>query len=406
MAINTLYLPPTFSPAFNTIAFVVESGNNTKCEFQYIADIYEGTTLIARLKTFPDADGNGVFKVQGVLQSILDYTLRTSISGFQPLTNHFIKYTIKFGEEYDLSVDCDAGVTVYENLLTTSSYYAWMGAFNHKEFSQYDSSDFLLNGSSKRFLTDMPTSVFVKDYQELAYLNQDAITAQYIKVITYDSTGTPIQTCTITNALSNTYRVQSVGVGPENLNGSTLSSGSQPVITDSVKYYTVQLFNSSNTAISETFTFTIDRRCTKFGGRTLKFLNRKGAWDLAYFTAKESDNISISNRKQYNKLAGEYTTGSPTGTFGYLSSDGGKKTYSVDASESKTLVSNWLTEEESFWIKQLATSPEVYMIDDDGDEVPVNVTNSSYEPTYKRNQKMIQATISISMAHSENIQRI
>lgn len=407
MAINILREPERFTPAFNPNVWVVESGNATECEFQYICDVYQGATKIARLKTFPDADGVGIFKVQDVVASVLGITLRSSIAGFQYLTDHVFGYNLKFGEEYDASVLCDAGTTIYAGTLSTGTYYTWLSAFSQKDFITYTDDTFeLVANFAGRFLTNLPSNSLVMDYQELAFLNQASLTSAKLWIKTYDFSGNLIQTAKITTGLNTSIRLQSIGVGPENLNAATLSTGAQPVVDSAVKYYTVQMYTSANLFCSELKTFTVDRRCTRFEGRTVKFLNRLGAWDVFHFTADEKVTVPIRERKEYSKLTGQYTQGSPTGTWGYKTSDRGRATYAVNATQATILTSHFVDEDTAIWLLELFTSPEVYIVDDAGDEVPIIVTSNVYERKLQRQIKLKQYTFEYQLAHDENIQRL
>lgn len=62
MAITIKYECENWTPAFNPMVYVVESTNVGECEFRFICDIYVDSTLIHRLKTFPNADGFGIGK--------------------------------------------------------------------------------------------------------------------------------------------------------------------------------------------------------------------------------------------------------------------------------------------------------------------------------------------------------
>lgn len=366
MAITILQSPDTISPAYNDIVFTVDSTNKAQCSFRYLCDIYVNGSYITRLKLFPfGSNGYASFKINRVLEDFVSHDLHANLYGtniFAANNNTIKDYQLKFGEEYDSSPQCDAGTTIFPNLTTTSTFSFFNGAFQYKNYLTYASADYLMTGVTKKFLTNMPNRAYITYGDQMTFNFMNSGSVYKMQVITYNSTGTVLGTYRYNNVFSavgsyNT-RILTVGVGPENLNNSTLSLGVQPVIYSAVHRYTIQLLNNSNIPVSEIKEITMDNRIYEFTPHRLWWLNRLGGFDSYDYSMKDIRKVD-SSRTEFTKLLGAYTGGDYTYNIG----DRGRTVVRVDSQETNTYNSNWMTERESIWMEELFTSPEVYISD-------------------------------------------
>lgn len=355
-------------PVYNTIAFTVDSTNKSQCSFKYICDVYVNGVYVTRMKQFPaGANGYAEFKVNRVLEDMISFDINKNLYGsslFAFCANSLIQYELKFGEEYDSSPQCDSVTTVYPNLTLTSSikpFYAFNGALQKKEWLNWDYTDRLATGG--KFLTSAPENVII-NYGEQMVFNIFAGPSNVVKlqVKTYGSVGL-IDIYTFTApSLSSGYKMLACGVGPANLNNSTLATGSQPVISGDIIYYTIQLLDGSNNAASELKTINIDQRITKWAAHRLWWLNRLGAFDSYTFSLADTRDVEIS-RTEFTKIFGSYRTTSPGAEWSYDLEDRGRQNLEINAQEKESYISNWLTEKEGVWMEQLFTSIEAYRFD-------------------------------------------
>ena len=408
MSVTVERQPDNFQPVFNQNRWIVESNNTAQPNFEYICDVYvnAGSTYIARLKRFPDADGYGDFDLSRVLADYVSVTLADSgDNGFNLHRNHYVNYVLKFGEIYN--------GTTYTNLTVTSTQVALMMALSFNQFYDYDYTEYQMEGVYYgNFLTNSPRTLKARrnGYAELHFLNIENAQVYELKINTYLPDGSFIASYTINNPYE-TVNVNnkwvSVGVGIYNLNTATLSSGAQLVVDDDAGSYDVALYTQDGDRTSEIITFEIDDTCNRYEGKHIKFLNRLGGFDTFFFSSNENVFIDVNNREQYTKLAGT-VSGSPV-TWGYNLSDRGQRVIAVDSQERTILKSGALTDAEYVWLRELITSPEVYAVETYNGAIydrPIIITTSSYEEVYKRNKKMSQLTLEYKYAHKENIQML
>ncbi len=365
MSVTIKQSPQAIMPVYNPIVFTVDSTNKTQCQFNYICDVYVNGSYITRLKRLPSGlNGYADFEVNRVLEDYISYDLKHNLLGttlFGLSTNSIINYSLHFGEEYDNSVTCDVGTTVTANMTNTTGFSAINAALQYREWLDWDYTDYIPSIGNE-FLTNTPDNVLINYGAQMVH---NVITAtgyaSGLQVKTYSDTGSQLGTYSysIGVGLTSSLKILSVGVGPANLNGTILATGSQPVITANVGHYTIQLVNVGGSTVSELRTIKIDKRFSKHGYNRFWFLNRLGGFDSYTYTLSDVKKLSI-DRNEYTRIYGAYQASPATWT--YQAGNRGKTTLNVTGQQSNTYTSNWLTETESIWMGELFTSPEVYMI--------------------------------------------
>lgn len=423
MAITLIQTPQAYQPAYNTIAFTVDSTNSAQCNFRYLCDVYINGTFVTRLTQFPfGSNGYATFKVNRIIEDYVTWDLHKDLYGFAVNPNSICRYVLKFGEEYDASPNCDAGTTVYPDLAVTSTFLAWNAAIQYSAFPSFDFTDWQLNSSTSDWLATNPQGLADTQQNPLwigentqsttNFLNTVSGRADYAEIKTYDSTGALIGTYQVTNPFATisgatpvSHNLLTFGVGPDNLNNTTLSSGVQPVITNAVDTYSVTLWDTTGpTQRSKSRWFKIDYRCTKWVPITFWWLNILGGFDTYTFTQQATRTTSIT-RDNYSKLFGGITGSPPEWT--YEVGDRGTVTSSVNGVHKYSARSNWITEPTSWWMENLFASPEAYM-NLPGTPIewtPITITSSNFDLRVKNNVKNIDYVVQFDESNAINIQR-
>ena len=87
--------------------------------------------------------------------------------------------------------------------------------------------------------------------------------------------------------------------------------------------------------------------------------------------------------------------------IGYSKSDRLKTNYNTTINDKITINSDWINEEQSILLEQLATSPIIYLERSPTDFIAINILNSSYEiKTYLTDRKLFNVTFEIEYSYS------
>lgn len=386
MAITLQQQPPTFTPVYNPVIFLALSDNTAQIGFQYVFDVYWDGVLQTRhrIPARPDT-GQAVFDAGRIVEAQMTDDIDITTMGFATCPNSYKKFQVKIGEEYEV-----AGVTtLFADLATSNQIYAFNGIFDPLDFPDYSATTYMLNASSStKLMTNQPASVKIQLLQLawIGYITNSPTNIASMKVKTYDSAGTIINTGTQAatgfNTNTDDNRNIRVGCGPVNLLsmfGSTFLDGAT--------YYTVQIFNSVPSAISELKTFVLQCPSPKNDTVRLHFLNKLGRYDAFNFIMN-SEKDSTINRKTYQR-----TTGLLSGsTYTFPKSQRAEHVLNTTINDNLTINSDWITEEESTWLKELVTSPCV-LIETSTALIPITIQETSYREQKKDNEKVFNLKI-------------
>lgn len=392
MAITVNKTPENrFNPITIPTEFSVSSTNVNQPNFKYICDVYvDGETGYYRMKQSPHpTNGYSVFDVGGIMKSFLssDAPKTGTTIEFQHASNSYKLYTLKFGEEYGAS----SAIITYPNLqnLTTNFYGVINATLDFDEWAgQFRTmNDYTVLNSSKKFLTNAPTTqtVYPSTRAYLYFLNNTAASnaASYVEYIGYDANNNPTVQIKFDTAYDENQRIQYVGVGYENLElidgfepGYSANIGTIPFFTaQSVVKYTVQLFDATNQQVTELRTFNVGEDCNIGDTYQLIFQNKLGGYDTFSFRSFADKSYSVTTKDTFKKRLGAWN-----GTdFEYEPYQRATTQYNTIYKDRIVIKSDWITEDESQWLHELVTSPDVYMVISGREELmAINIIDTEY----------------------------
>jgi hypothetical protein len=373
--------------------YLASSTNTSQVNFRYVFDVYQsnGTTLIARVKLpARPSDNKGLFDAKRIIENYLSYSLpgANEMAEFYQNSQSFYKYTLKVGEEYDVTVGDVTTLTVFEALQTVSGKYVWNAALDWLEFQAFDHEDFILSsGGDGQLLTNAPLTQKIELGQN-AWLYMATATSGTLKKAEfkkYYASGT-VNTLSITGTLYNLTtsdgnRFLRLACGTANVEERVAGW-----IDEDVLYYTVQVLDSSDDPVSALMRYDITENC-RYPTVRLHWLNKLGGFDSFNFTLKSRESLAVT-KQQYRQLYG--TT---TGSWTYTPHDRGDVVFDTRARQSFKISSDWINEAESAWLEELITSPEVYVELDADTLVAVVLKNTSYEKKKKQNDRLFNLSL-------------
>lgn len=264
---------------------------------------------------------------------------------------------------------------VYTN--TSNWTFVLNGALEYNSYPNFNYATYINN----KFLTNSPRKLKIQpgQYHTLALLNGLLINTDKIEKLEirlYDHSDNIINTLNIVNPYEDSnnrlHQSLSVGVGTQNIDDYLTNNMQFPISWDNVKYYKVRLVDS-NTIRSEEFTFELD--CpSKYKTHRVMFLNRLGEFDYFNFkqgyNKKQTSELSTFKRKPGSIISNNWN---------YSIEERGVTTFNSDVKETLILRSYWINKEESIWLKELLSSKEIYVFDDENRPIPINIITNNIE---------------------------
>ena len=287
MAITIQSNPGTYYSAHGNLIWVVYEATKANDpviypDYKYVADVYIGGNLIARVKKVPQPDTKmGVFNLGDIIRNYV-------ATNFNPTANQlraqqsgsgefYTDVQVKFGEDYDF--------TLYTNLTNDSTRYF----YNHYNGRQVGTNT-ILTAYLDKALTTRPYKTPVNRNDNFCFIpflptNTNTITLSiraYEEGDVFWAVMTKYFTPTAANVL------QQFNVAPSVLN--TEFGGN--FIKDSIKYYDVE-FQTPNIANDSLYRFYLTCEAV-YTVYTLHFLNRFGGFESRNFSKVSRKTIDIN----------------------------------------------------------------------------------------------------------------
>lgn len=247
------------------------------------------------------------------------------------------------------SIYSDNRKTITRDLYTTTNNYVLNCAINPYDWINWDSANYVLDGSTKQFLTSMPQTFKMTPNQDI-WIN--AMTQANVTRFLYVATDTGI---VIRKAITTNAYVVQIGIGND-FDGYTAIAGSLPIDLTTVDYYDYWFDTGVPGQISKKYRVYIDNRCT-MNDYSIVFMDRMGSLGSFAFQLVAQLNVQIE-REKYNQSVNGTVTSSE---WKYDNLGRGVTNLNITPKEEYTLNSNWMTAEQEAYFKELVTSPYTWM---------------------------------------------
>lgn len=256
-------------------------------------------------------------------------------------------------------------------------------------------------------VTDEYRRVKTDDYECLSVLtgtSSDKFT--YERIRKYNSSNTLLGTYFISNSVSTNHISRlDCPSGPANL----LAGGID--VTDSSYYYIdfVEGATSSPSQVSYNYKYIIESANCNYTNYRIMFMNQLGGTDFYNFKL-DSKNTYNTQKTEFKKTLDWNYSMSQNG------SPRGRTTLSQKTTHQVTITTDWITEKESIWLRELINSPEVFVLRPVNDfqyiglniytnnYIPIIITETSYQvKTYLRD-KLFNLQITFEYANNIRVQ--
>jgi len=295
------------------------------------------------------------------------------------------------------------------------------GALRWLDFPTYELTDFTLDGNTKRWLTNQPTTFYSTLGQDI-YLNALNPTGSPDYVIFKNSNGEYFY-----KSISGTDLINQIAVGANNYGILTpIGAATLPMIKTDTTYYDVYYSNANSGTPAErslTYRINLDTR-VQISEYHCLFLDRLGSFSSFAFQLKNYERGEVS-RDEYNQdVTGFINTTPNPDQWSYSTIENGFKSFNINVKKTIELNTNWMTESMNRYFEELITSPQVYLklasytntenwlypedesgcplrIPESTEYQPVIVTNTNYEVFQQRNKNLIKHSIQVRLANQD-----
>ena len=400
MAITILANPKDFAPVYNKMEYLISSTNFAEPNYAYLVDIYingSGTKAVRLRIPVRPSDNYGKVDIHRVLESALTSNVGNPLgaAGTYEAPNSALTYIVEFGEEYGTTL------VQYPNEETDISRKAFNASLEKRPFINWNVTEYELDGVTKKFLTNAPDNHTVSINSHGWSYYKEATAIDFFTVNTYDSAGSVISSFRI-DPTATSGAIQFVPSSPASLNNidnANLISGIQPIIIDAVATYNIQAVGTI-TNLSEVRTFVIKENC-KYDVNTLIFQNNLGAFDNFTFYLGDMSTTAIERKDM--KVNVDTVVGTD---IVYSMNEREKVTYYTKKSETIKLMSDWITEEESNWLLELFSSPEIYLQNGDELTAVAKIKATNYTKKKVVRDKLFKIDVELELGYDDYRQRI
>jgi hypothetical protein len=389
MAITINSTPEAYPSAHDDLYFVVGSNNYTQAGFKYVFDVYISSTLVTRIKLFPDpATTKGIFNAGSVVRSYLNgyFKPNSTPTAFAYTGNDlYINYEIRFGEDY--------GGTTYTNL--TSGQYR---AFNFVNPIFRDWTTSYYQPKINTWLTGRDVTkgeVTMTERLFAGFMNTAATTTNLtLTVQKYRESGATDGSSATGNSVACSAFVL-FDLSPAAINTYLGSS----LINAATYQYGVRVNYGGNQSPEFRVKLVCNPRWTPV---SIHFLNKLGGYDTFAFRMVNRREGN-AEKKSYEQLGWQYNAGSMTRYDSYKRINAGNNTFAVNETVQFKLTSDYINETDYLWLKDLITSPEVYY-EDGGYYYPVSIKTTNWAEKKRIADKMFNFDLSVEFAQKINSQ--
>lgn len=405
--------PEDFIPAYLAQNWIVSSDNTSQPNFKFIADVYINGTYVTRLKrpSHPDFP-SCLFDPHRIVESFVTHDIAlASGDGFYKNTQSYCRLELYFGEEYGLD---SSGVTVYPDLDTSQITYAYCSCPNSLDYMDYNGSFYLLKTIAKKFHHSFPYFYngmrgCTLERNQNFFLHMATFTTNVIDklvIITYDEDRVMIDEYQIDNPfvdITGDYDSRflrcPIGYNANNIDPMHITTGTQPIFTDAVKYFKVYTVNTSAVRSSENLYFELYDSCTVYDTFEIHWLDPLGGFNSFVFDHVHNENVKIE-RKQYKKQIGEQFNNS----LAIAKTDRGYQNYFTSLNSEIKVRSGWITETQFTFLKTMKESPQVFL-NSSGDLIAINIIDTDYEVKQVVNTNLINFEITFKYSLNNYRQR-
>lgn len=423
MAITIQDQPRAWSPRGQRLLFYMTSTQTAQPGFRIRAEVTV-TSTGETYAFFLSADPyGGVIYDLGSLVTLRNFEDDPDLHAYTGENEELIGkawegFSVTFQEYWTVSgvLTPQGSPTTAIEIVVVNGYYQMKDGYQpNTNLGSIDMKYALSNGANSRVMSDrfanthtwtklrsayvgapLPGSIFVPvreaDYGQIVipvgdtYMPANAVDKWRITIV--DSAGA---SHTWTSGSLAGYPITLLGAYPANLNDDATIT-EKPSMYPNWRYYILTLLNSGGLATAVRYVFYNSEDWGQWDCRytpvRLAWVNSRSGWDYFNFI-KKNEITDTMERKQYKQT--RWRASSPF----YLSSDRVLTDRETLVTQTLSVTSDWVQENEYVFLRGLLVSNQVHIVNDDGTFTPCSIEDTSFLERKERNGKLYNIQLKV-----------
>lgn len=423
MAITIQQQPYIFTALKQKLIVVATSTNIGQPGFRYVITVSNGTTTNI-FYVQPNLSGALVFDLNPVVNQAMDLAVNSTDAVPSLFASTTVQDAATSRNILGISTIIQEGYEVLGLFTVQATQYPLDGsalinaAFQISDGFNPDPADyFALDSATSYIMSDLVRSTyamddvlsqyslgantigitgFEDDYGVLTVPADDGSTLtgnaiDDVQILQFNEAGSLLQTDTLNCVIAEGY-INHLPLLPSNIDD---IFGLQATW----HHYLINFRNAGGSATARSIAvFKAADEC-RFDKIRLGWTNSRGGWDYFNFTKRSEESYSVE-RKRYRKVVGNYGTADETTAFGFNTYDRGLTERTPFVEKMLRVRTDFLTEGQFEYLKNLIYSESVYIINVDGSATPVVVDSNNY--TAIRSRSYVKTDLELMLKFSND----
>jgi len=401
MAITIQQQPYEFTALKQKLIVVATSTNIGQPGFRYVLTVSNGTTTNI-FYVQPNLSGALVFDLNPVVSQAMDLGVNSTDAVASLFASTTVQDAATSRNILGISTIIQEGYEVLGLFEVQATTYPLDGsalinaAFQISDgFNPDPATYFALSSGTSYIMSDLVRSTYAMDDMLSKYslgANTIGITAfaddygvltipadngttltgnavNNVQIIQFNAAGTPVQTDVLSCVIA-AGTINHLPLLPANVDAIF-------GLDSTWNHYIINFRKSGGSAAARSIAiFKAADEC-RFEKIRLGWTNSRGGWDYFNFTKRSEESYSVE-RKRYRKVVGNYGTADETTAFGFSTYDRGLTERTPFVEKMLRVRTDFLTEGQFEYLKNLIYSESVYIINADGSATPVVIDSNNY----------------------------
>lgn len=402
MAITIHQQPYQYTALKQKLMVVATSTNIGQPGFRYVVEVSVNGGTINTFYVQPNLNGALVFDLYPVVYSKMDLGVDSSDPVPSLFASGAVQHSTSTRNIMYVEADIYEGyevLGVFEKQATAypvNDMSFINAAFQISDGFNPDPSDyFALSSSTSYIMTDLVRSTYAMDDVLSKYslgANTIGITAyaddygvltipadngtrltgnavNNVQILQFNAAGSLLQTDTLACVIG-AEKINHLPLMPHNIDD-------EFGLDANWNHYLINFRTSGGSPCARSIAvFKAEDEC-RFEKIRLGWANSRGGWDYFNFTKRSEESYSVE-RKRYRKVVGNYGTADNAEAFGFSTYDRGLTERNPFVEKMLRIRTDFLTEGQFEYLKNLIYSESVYIIGADGSATPVVIDSNNY----------------------------